>query len=94
MARLYAYKCIQAEERKLQEQFENLPINGRKTTRQTIKRIKELKLDASYRLAQKCNVMVSIQGQRVVLGEASIILPDCTIVGFEKLKEIELNYKG
>ena len=81
MARLYAYKCIQAEERKLQEQFE------------------ELKLDASYRLAQKCNVMVSwhkmsIQGQRVVLGEASIILPDCTIVGFEKLKEIELNYKG
>ena len=45
------------------------------------------------------NVMVSwhkmsIQGQRVVLGEASIILPDCTIVGFEKLKEIELNYKG
>lgn len=50
-------------------------------------------------LAQKCNVMVSwhkmsIQGQRVVLGEASIILPDCTIVGFEKLKEIELNYKG
>ena len=54
MARLYAYKCIQAEERKLQEQFENLPINGRKTTRQTIKRIKELKLDASYRLAQKC----------------------------------------
>ena len=82
MARLYAYKCIQAEERKLQEQFENLPINGRKTTRQTIKRIKELKLDASYRLAQKCNVMVSwhkmsIQGQRVVLGEASIILPDC-----------------
>lgn len=67
--------------------------------RQTIKRIKELKLDASYRLAQKCNVMVSwhkmsIQGQRVVLGEASIILPDCTIVGFEKLKEIELNYKG
>lgn len=60
---------------------------------------KELKLDASYRLAQKCNVMVSwhkmsIQGQRVVLGEASIILPDCTIVGFEKLKEIELNYKG
>lgn len=59
MARLYAYKCIQAEERKLQEQFENLPINGRKTTRQTIKRIKELKLDASYRLAQKCNVMVS-----------------------------------
>lgn len=99
MARLYAYKCIQAEERKLQEQFENLPINGRKTTRQTIKRIKELKLDASYRPAQKCNVMVSwhkmsIQGQRVVLGEASIILPDCTIVGFEKLKEIELNYKG
>lgn len=92
MVRLYAYKCIQAEERKLQEQFENLPINGRKTTRQTIKRIKELKLDASYRLAQKCNVMVSwhkmsIQGQRVVLGEASIILPDCTIVGFEKLKE-------
>lgn len=63
------------------------------------KRIKELKLDASYRLAQKCNVMVSwhkmsIQGQRVVLGEASIILPDCTIVGLEKLKEIELNYKG
>ena len=52
MARLYAYKCIQAEERKLQEQFGNLPINGRKTTRQTIKRIKELKLDASYRLAQ------------------------------------------
>ena len=47
MARLYAYKCIQAEERKFQEQFENLPINGRKTTRQTIKRIKELKLDAS-----------------------------------------------
>lgn len=50
-------------------------------------------------LPQKCNVMVSwhkmsIQGQRVVLGEASIILPDCTIVGFEKLKEIELNYKG
>lgn len=70
-----------------------------KDHRQTIKRIKELKLDASYRLAQKCNVMVSwhkmsIQGQRVVLGEASIILPDCTIVGFEKLKEIELNYKG
>lgn len=98
MARLYAYKCIQAEERKLQEQFENLPINGRKTTRQTIKRIKELKLDASYRLAQKCNVMVSwhkmsIQGQRVVLGEASII-SGRTIVGFEKLKEIELNYKG
>ena len=99
MARLYAYKCIQAEERKLQEQVENLPINGRKTTRQTIKRIKELKLDASHRLAQKRNVMVSwhkmsIQGQRVVLGEASIILLDCTIVGFEKLKEIELNYKG
>ena len=93
MARLYAYKCIQAEERKLQEQFENLPINGRKTTRQTIKRIKELKLDASYRLAQKCNVMVSWH-KMSIQGETSIILPDCTIVGFEKLKEIELNYKG
>lgn len=30
MARLYAYKCIQAEERKLQEQFENLPNKRQK----------------------------------------------------------------
>lgn len=36
---------------------------------------------------------MSIQGTQVVLGEPTIMLPDCSIVNFEQLREIELNHR-
>lgn len=95
---LYAHKQIKAEEEKIQELFINLPIKGKRTSTQTIKQVREIVFDMSYRIAQRCNIIVSyprmsIQGTEVVLGEPSIILPDCQIVNFEQLREIELNYK-
>lgn len=95
---LYAHKQIQAEEKRTQEYFRNLPIKGKNTSHQTIKQVRNIVSDMSFRIARSCNIMVSyphmsIQGTQVVLGEPTIMLPDCSIVNFEQLREIELNHR-
>lgn len=48
----------------------------------------------SFDIVRTCNVLVnypklSIQGGKVVLGEPTIMLPNCKLVNLEQLKKIE-----
>lgn len=93
------YEAIQQEEARLQERVRSYPVNGRKTSTETIKMIRKEIGNMTFRIARKCNVSVnyprwSIQGKKVVLGEPTILLPTLRYVSFEELKAIELNYEG
>lgn len=91
---MYVHERIYKEQNAMQTKFKNLPINGRKTSSSDLKRIKKIISDATYRVAQECQVLVNfpgwhIEGKEVVLGEPSIMLPDCRLVTIEQLKDIE-----
>lgn len=95
---LYAYKEIMKEQENVQKYFRNLPISGKRTSWQTVKKVRKIVSDMTYSIAQRCNIIVAyprlnIQGTVVVLGEPTIMLPDCSIVNFEELKKIELNHR-
>lgn len=96
---IMAYEVIRQEEAGLQERVGPYPVNGRKTSAETIKKIRRDISNMVFRIARRCNVCVnyprwSIQGKNVVLGEPTILLPSLRYVSFEELKEIELNYEG
>lgn len=96
---IITYEVIRQEEARLQGRFEAYPVNGRKTSAETIKKIRKEIGNMTFRIARKCNVSVnypkwSIQGKKVVLGEPTILLPTLRYVGFEELKTIELGYEG
>lgn len=91
---MYVYERIYREEKNLQKRFERIPVNGRKTSSADIRRIKQMLSDSSFCIAQECSVIVNypkwrIEGTKVVLGECSILLPDCRLIGIEELKRIE-----
>lgn len=92
---MYVYERIYKEANAMQREFEKIPVNGRRTTEADQKRIRRIILDSSYQVAQECSVIVSyprmhIEGQKVVLGEPLIMLPDCRLISIEELRKIEL----
>jgi hypothetical protein len=87
-------KAILRETRAMTERMNKLPIKGRKTSGQTQKQIEKMRSDMQFNIARKCNVLVTfpklhIVGNKVVLGDPHIWLPNCRIVSFETLIAIE-----
>lgn len=96
---LYVYERIYKEENAMQREFEKIPVRGRRTAVADLKRIRKIVSDSSYQVAQECSIILSyprlhIEGQKVILGEPTIMLPDCRLVNMEQLKDIELGRKG
>lgn len=92
---MYVYEMIYKEASVMNKEFAKLQINGRQTSGAAQKRIRKILSDSAYQVAQKCSVLVSyprmrIEGREVVLGEPTIMLPDCRLVSMEELKKIEL----
>ena len=76
------YERIYKGENEMQAEFRKIPVNGKRTS------------DNAYRIAQECKVLVGyprmrIEGTKVNLGAASIMLPDCRLIDIEELKKIE-----
>lgn len=91
---LYVYERIYKEEDAMQKEFQKLAIKGKRTPAADQKRIRKIILDVMYQVAQECSVIVSyprmhIEGQKVVLVEPTIMLPDCRLISIEELKRIE-----
>lgn len=91
---LYVYERIYKEEDAMQGEFQKLAIKGKRTSAADQKRIRNIVLDTTYQVAQECSVIVSyprmhIAGQKVVLGQPLIMLPDCRLISIEQLKKIE-----
>ena len=91
---MYVHERIYKEQNAMQTEFKKLSINGRRTSQAALKRIKNIISNATYRVAQECQVLVAfprwhIEGKEVVLGKPSIMLPDCRLVTIEQLKDIE-----
>lgn len=92
--RLLVYQVILRESETLMARLNHMPLKGRKTSPEIVKRVKDEVSDMSFSIARACNVLVSyprlsIQGDKVSLGEPSILLPNCRYVSLEQLKEIE-----
>lgn len=92
---LYVFERIYKAENAMQEEFKKILIKGRRTAEADQKRIKKIVSDSSYQIAKECQIILAypsmyIAGQRVVLGEPIIMLPDCRLVNMEQLKDIEL----
>lgn len=92
---LYVYERIYKEENAMLREFEKIPVNGKRTSAVDVKRIRKIISDSTYQVAQECQIILSypcmhIEGQKVVLGEPTIMLPDCRLVNIEQLKDIEL----
>ena len=92
---MYVYERIYKEASAMHKEFAKLQINGRQTSGADRKRIRKIISDSAYQVAQECSVLVSypkmhIEGREVVLGEPTIMLPDCRLVSMEELKKIEL----
>lgn len=95
---IMVHEVILDEEKKMNQKFSQIPVNGRRTQPQTIKQVKQIISNTTFRIARKCNVSVNypnmmIQGKEVVLGKPSILLPNLQYVDFDELKRIELGYK-
>lgn len=93
---MYIYQKIQLEEKNFLNACEGLPIRGKRTSPDTVKWVKNTLSKICCRLSRYHNVLLtyplmSIQGCKVVLGPAYIMLPNCRIVNIDQLKEIELN---
>lgn len=91
---IYVYERIYKEQNAMEVEFRKLNIKGRQTSVADQKRINQICSDSSYRIAQECKVLVSyprrrIEGRQVVLGEPTIMLPDCRLITMEELKRIE-----
>lgn len=96
---LYVYERIYKGENEMQAEFRKIPVNGKRTSVADQKRIRKVISDNAYRIAQECKVLVGyprmrIEGTKVNLGAASIMLPDCRLIGIEELKKIELGGKN
>ena len=92
--KLLVYQVIAREAESLTARLNHMPLKGRKTSPEIVKRVKDEVDDMSFDIARACNVLVnyprlSIQGDKVSLGEPSILLPNCRYVSLEQLKEIE-----
>lgn len=92
--KLYVYEIIERESAKLTKRLNHMPLKGKQTSPEIVKRVKSEVSDMSFDIARACNVLVnyprlSIQGDKVVLGEPTIMLPNCRLVNMEQLREIE-----
>ena len=88
------YERIYKGENEMQAEFRKIPVNGKRTSVADQKRIRKVISDNAYRIAQECKVLVGyprmrIEGTKVNMGAASIMLPDCRLIGIEELKKIE-----
>lgn len=88
------YERIYKGENEMQAEFRKIPVNGKRTSVADQKRIRKVISDNGYRIAQECKVLVGyprmrIEGTKVNLGAASIMLPDCRLIDIEELKKIE-----
>lgn len=95
---MYVYERIYKEENAMHREFAKMRINGRQTSRADLKRIRKILSDHTYRIAQECSVIVNylkpvIKGDKVVLGEPLIMLPDCRLISIGELQDIELGMK-
>ena len=91
---IYVYERIYKGENEMQAEFRKIPVNGKRTSVADQKRIRKVISDNAYRIAQECKVLVGyprmrIEGTKVNLGAASIMLPDCRLIDIEELKKIE-----
>lgn len=91
---LYVYERIYKEINAMESEFEKLAINGKRTPAADLRRVAKYISNSSYVVAQECQVLLNfpkwhIEGRKVVLGEPSIMLPDCRLVNIEQLKDIE-----
>lgn len=91
---LYVYERIYKGENEMQAEFRKIPVNGKRTSVADQKRIRKVISDNGYRIAKECKVLVGypsmrIEGTKVNLGAASIMLPDCRLIDIEELKKIE-----
>ena len=89
------HRRIQQEEKRLQMIYNGMPIKGRETRLDTQKRVVQEMQRMTFQLARECNVLVnypklSIQGTKVVLGEPTIMLPNCRFVSCGEVKEFEI----
>ncbi len=48
---LYAYKEIMKEQENVQKYFRNLPISGKRTSWQTVKKVRKIVSDMTYSIA-------------------------------------------
>ncbi len=92
---MYVYERIYKEANAMQREFAKIPVNGRQTSKADQKHIRKIVSDSCYLVAQECQVIVSyprmrIEGRQVVLGEATIMLPDCRLITIEQPQDIEL----
>lgn len=92
---MYVYERVLKEQNAMDRVLGKISVNGRKTSQADQKRIRKIISDSSYQVAQECQILVSyprmrIEGRRVVLGEPTIMLPNCRIITMEELKKIEL----
>lgn len=92
--KVYVHEYINRESEKLVKRLNHMPLKGRQTSPAIIKRVKDEVGDLSFDIARTCNVAVSfpklkIRGGEVVLGEPTIMLPNCKLVGMDELKRIE-----
>ncbi len=95
---MYVYERILKEQNAMDREFGKLAINGRQTSYADQRRIRKIMSDSAYQVAQECSVIVSypkmhIEGRRVNLGAAYILLPDCRLVSIEELRDIEIGGK-
>ncbi len=92
---MYVYEKIFKERNAMDREFGKIPVNGRQTSQVNQKRIRKIISDSCYLVAKECQVIVSyprmrIEGRRVVLGEPTIMLPDCRLITIEQLQDIEI----
>lgn len=92
---LYVHERIYKGRNAMQERFRQIPICGRKTLPSDLKRIRKVMSDETFRIARECSVIVGwpnmrVEGNKVVLGDERIILPNLKIISMEQLKRIEL----
>lgn len=92
---MYMHERIYKEQNTMDREFGKIPVNGRQTSQADQKRIRKIISDSSYKIAQECSVLVSyprmrIEGKRVVLGEPTIMLPNCRLVTIKELQDIEM----
>lgn len=95
---MYVYERIYKEQNAMKAEFRKIPIKGKRTSVDDVKRVQKIISDSNYQVAQECQVIVGyprmcIAGTEVVLGEPLIMLPDCRLINMEQLQDIELGRK-
>ena len=91
---LYVYERIYKGRNAMEERFRQIPICGKRTLPSDLRRIRKVISNETYKIARECSVAVGypkmrIEGNKVILGEESILLPNLKYVTMAQLKRIE-----